>query len=200
MDTGITIRLLRSVSEFQACQQVQQQAWKFPDLLVIPYTQLVTIQHNGGVVLGAFDGDLLAGFVFGCLGCQANEPLYLYSQRMGVLPAYQGRGIGEALKWAQRTWTVEQGLTRILWTDEHLLPQSAAPDLTRAEPVLLAEVPARWQEFRQGDTALPGDWRDKTRLMFEHHMRQGYAVTSYAGGQVAGHWCNFYLLEKQHES
>jgi predicted GNAT superfamily acetyltransferase len=284
MDSGITIRLLNSLAEFQACHQVQQEAWKFPDLLIIPYTQLVTIQQNGGVVLGAFDGDLLAGFVFGYLGRQAGGPLYLFSQRMGVLPAYQGRGIGEGLKWAQRAWAVEQGLARIVWTfdplespnawlniaklggvvrhyerdiygqhntplhdrlpsdrflvewelqsdrvlarrspgwqpptvgdllsrggpplnlitwDERSLPRSASPNLMRNEPALLAKVPAGWQELRQADMVLASDWRHKTRLLFEHYLGQGYVVTGYAGGQVAGHRCNFYLLEKQHEA
>jgi predicted GNAT superfamily acetyltransferase len=56
MDEGITIRLLDTLDEFRACQDVQLEAWKFPDLLAIPYTQLASAQHNGGVVLGAFDG------------------------------------------------------------------------------------------------------------------------------------------------
>jgi predicted GNAT superfamily acetyltransferase len=39
---------------------------------------------------------------------------------MGVLPDYQGLGIGEQLKWAQRAWALEQGLDRILWTYDPL--------------------------------------------------------------------------------
>lgn len=120
MQDSISIRLLTTLAEFQACHEVQQAAWQFPDRLIIPYTQLVTIQQHGGLVLGAFDGPELVGFVYGFLGRRGTGPLYFFSQRMGVLPAYQGRGIGERLKWAQRAWAVEQDLPQIIWTYDPL--------------------------------------------------------------------------------
>jgi predicted GNAT superfamily acetyltransferase len=39
---------------------------------------------------------------------------------MGVLPAYQGRGIGERLKVAQRAWALGHGLDCIAWTYDPL--------------------------------------------------------------------------------
>jgi len=120
MDERISIRPLETQAEFWACHGVQKEAWAFPDLLIIPYTQLIAISHNGGVVLGAFHGVQLVGFVFGFLGRQDGNPLYLFSQRMGVLPEYQGQGIGERLKWTQRAWALERGLERILWTYDPL--------------------------------------------------------------------------------
>jgi predicted GNAT superfamily acetyltransferase len=281
MDGQIAIRLLDALEEFRACHEVQKAAWGFPDSLIIPYTQLVTFQHNGGAVLGAFDGPHLVGFVAGYLGRQGQGPIYFFSQRMGTLPAYQGRGIGEQLKWTQRTWALAQGLERILWTydpleapnawlnlaklggivhhyerdiygehdtplhdhlptdrflvewellsegvlarlapgwrapaagtaigeagqplnpvtwDERNLPHSAPPNLLREEPRLVVEVPAEWQELRQVDMTLASDWRAKTRLLFEHYLAQGFAVTGYQSERDAGRRHNFYLLEKQ---
>jgi predicted GNAT superfamily acetyltransferase len=120
MQDQIVVRTLCALEEFRACHAVQREAWAFPDLLIIPYTQLLTIQHNGGVVLGAFDGTELVGFVFGFPGRREGGPLYLYSQRMGVLPAYQGRRIGERLKWAQRDWALQHDLDWIVWTYDPL--------------------------------------------------------------------------------
>jgi predicted GNAT superfamily acetyltransferase len=120
MRDRIAVRPLQTLDEFQACHGVQKGAWAFPDLLIIPYTQLVTIQHNGGIVLGAFDGSELVAFLYGYLGQLPDLPLYLYSQRMGVLPGYQGQGIGERLKWAQRAWALEQGIDRVVWTYDPL--------------------------------------------------------------------------------
>jgi len=281
MDDPIAVRSLETLAEFQACQVVQKATWEFPDLLIIPYTQIVSAQHNGGMALGAFDGAGLVGFVFGYLGRHGDGPLYLYSQRMGVLPAYQGRGIGQQLKWAQRAWALEQGPDRILWTYDPLespnaqlniaklggivrqyerdfygqhetplhnhlptdrfllewelqservlarlssgwsaptlndlltqtglplnpvtwdcrgLPRSDAPDLTRAEPTLLAEVPADWQALRRADMDLAMAWRTNTRLLFEHYLARGYAVTGYASGWAAERRRNCYLLEKR---
>ena len=125
MRDHIAVRPLRTLGEFEACHGVQKKAWAFPDQLIIPYTQLVTIQQNGGIVLGAFDGSDLVAFVYGYLGRLPELPLYLYSQRMGVLPSYQGQGIGEQLKWAQRAWALQQGIDRILWTYDPLEPPNA---------------------------------------------------------------------------
>jgi predicted GNAT superfamily acetyltransferase len=116
----IEIRRPTAIDEFQACHAVQQQAWTFPELLVVPYTQLMTISQHGGVVLCAFDRDQVVGFVYGFLGRRAAVPLYLFSQRLAVLPGYQGKGIGAALKWAQRSWALEQGLDLIVWTYDPL--------------------------------------------------------------------------------
>ena len=131
MQDQIVVRTLCTLEEVRACHAVQRGAWAFPDLLIIPYTQLLTIQHNGGVVLGAFDGTELVGFVFGFLGRWERGSLYLYSQRMGMLPAYQGRGIGERLKWAQRDWALEHELDCIAWTFDPLESPNATLNITK---------------------------------------------------------------------
>jgi predicted GNAT superfamily acetyltransferase len=131
MKDRIAVRPLETLAEFEACHGVQKEAWAFPDLLIIPYTQLVTIQQNGGIVLGAFDGPVLIAFVFGYLGRLPDLPRYLYSQRMGVLPGYQGQGIGEQLKWAQRAWALQQGIDQILWTYDPLEPPNAWLNITK---------------------------------------------------------------------
>jgi predicted GNAT superfamily acetyltransferase len=125
MDDRITVRPLETLEELQACHEVQRATWGFADILIIPYTQLASVRHNGGVVLGAYDGADLVGFVFGYLGRRRQGPIYLFSQRMGVLPAYQGKGVGEKLKWAQRAWALEQGLDLVVWTYDPLEPSNA---------------------------------------------------------------------------
>lgn len=131
MDGHIAIRPLQTLDEFRACHGVQKEAWGFPDLLIIPYTQLVSAHHHGGVVLGAFDGTALVGFVYGYLARQGQGPLYLFSQRMGVLSTYQGQGIGERLKWAQRAWALDHQLERIIWTFDPLESPNAWLNITR---------------------------------------------------------------------
>jgi predicted GNAT superfamily acetyltransferase len=125
MDERITIRLVATQAEFLACHAVQQAAWNFPDLMVVPYTQLLTLQDQGGLVLGAFDGPDLVGFVYGFLGRRGAGPVYLFSQRLAVAPGHRGRGIGAMLKWAQRSWALEHELRRVVWTYDPLLPVNA---------------------------------------------------------------------------
>jgi len=51
--------------------------------------------------------------------------LYLFSQRMGVLPNVQSRGIGSALKLAQRDQMLRQGIDTIVWTYDPLEGKNA---------------------------------------------------------------------------
>lgn len=276
----IEIRQPTMIDEFRACHAVQEQAWAFPELLVVPYSQLMTIHRNGGLVLCAFDGTAVVGFVYGFLGRRAQDKVYLFSQRLGVLPSHQGKGIGARLKWAQRAWALRQGLDRIVWTYDPLeapnaqlniaklggiarhyerdaygqrdgaegkdlptdrlllewellservlarlepgwsppsaqgfLAQAGHPlnavswdlqglahcerrDLSRVGSLLLLEVPANWRDLCQADAILARDWHANAGLALEHYLEQGYALTGYAQGHVAGQRRNFYRLEK----
>jgi predicted GNAT superfamily acetyltransferase len=88
-----------------------------------------------------------------------------------------------------------QPLNFVTW-DSGGLPRSTLPDLTRTEPALLVEVPAHWQTLRRAEMALAMEWRMTTRLLFEHYLTQGYAVTGYAHGGAAERQRSCYLLEK----
>ena len=71
---NLSIRPLNTVAEFRACEAMQRQVWAMPDdLEVVPLHLLVTVQRNGGLLLGAFDGDDLVGFVFGFPGVSSSD-------------------------------------------------------------------------------------------------------------------------------
>ncbi len=98
--------------------------------MVFPYTQLISAAHNGGVLLGAYDGPNLVGFVYGYLGMSGSK-LYLFSQRMGVLPQYQSMGIGMRLKLAQRDQMLRRGIDLIVWTYDPLLGKNASLNIEK---------------------------------------------------------------------
>jgi predicted GNAT superfamily acetyltransferase len=98
--------------------------------MVFPYTQLISAAHNGGTLLGAYDGPNLVGFVYGYLG-MSGAKLYLFSQRMGVLPAYQSQGIGMRLKLAQRDEMLRKGIDLIVWTYDPLLGKNASLNIEK---------------------------------------------------------------------
>lgn len=98
--------------------------------MVFPYTQLISSAHNGGVLLGAYDDAELVGFVYGYLGMSGTK-LYLFSQRMGVLPNHQGAGIGMKLKLAQRDQMLRQGIDLIVWTYDPLLGKNASLNIEK---------------------------------------------------------------------
>lgn len=98
--------------------------------MVIPYPQLLSAAHNGGVLLGAYIDEELVGFVYGYLG-MASGKLFLFSQRMGVLPEYQGLGIGFQLKLAQRDQMLRQGIELVVWTYDPLEGKNATLNIEK---------------------------------------------------------------------
>ncbi len=123
-ESDIKIHPITTLTDLRKCHDIQRITWGFTDLMVFPYTQLISAAHNGGVLLGAYDGANLVGFLFGYLGMSGTK-LYLFSQRMGVLPSYQSMGIGTKLKLAQRNQMLRQGIDLIVWTYDPLLGKNA---------------------------------------------------------------------------
>jgi predicted GNAT superfamily acetyltransferase len=126
----IKIRPINTLTDLRKCHEIQRATWGFTDLMVFPYTQLISAAHNGGVLMGAYDGADLVGFVYGYLGMSGTK-LYLFSQRMGVLPSYQNQGIGMQLKLAQRDQMLRQGIDLIVWTYDPLLGKNAALNIEK---------------------------------------------------------------------
>jgi predicted GNAT superfamily acetyltransferase len=126
----IKIRPINTLTDLRKSHEIQRATWGYTDLMVFPYTQLISAAHNGGVLLGAYDGAELVGFVYGYLG-MSGAKLYLFSQRMGVLPVYQSVGVGMKLKLAQRDQMLRQGIDLIVWTYDPLLGKNATLNIEK---------------------------------------------------------------------
>ncbi len=123
---GIAIRPLRSLDEYTACEELQRRVWAMlDDLEVVPLHLLVTVQRNGGLLLGAFDGGELVGFVFGFPGFTKEGRAKHCSHMMGVAQGYQSAGIGYRLKLAQRDFALAQGVELVTWTYDPLESRNA---------------------------------------------------------------------------
>jgi len=112
----ITIRRPHTPAEYKALQEAQKKAWGITqDGYVVPVATMVGAQHHGGLVLGAFlpDGQA-AGLSFSFMG-RVHGELCLYSQLTGVVPGFQGRGIGGQMKWAQWEFAKKHEIPIIAW-------------------------------------------------------------------------------------
>ena len=132
LDGDITIRRAESLADYRACQDAQRGAWGIEEEgYVVPIATLVGANLHGGMVLGAFQPDGQAvGLSFGFLG-RIEGHLCLYSQLTGVLPAFQSRGLGQALKLAQRDLARAEGLGKIAWAFDPLQGGNAYFNLHR---------------------------------------------------------------------
>src|SRR5690625_5049403 len=94
----IHIRKLTSVEEMEQVHQLETKIWETE---IVPPHQTITVVRNGGLILGAYDHDLLIGFSYSFPGYQGKE-VYLCSHMLGIDPTYRSQGIGEQLKWEQQ--------------------------------------------------------------------------------------------------
>jgi predicted GNAT superfamily acetyltransferase len=79
---------------------------------------------SGNVSWGAVVGDDLVGFVLGWAGVD-DGGLHVHSHMLAALPDRRHRGVGEALKLAQRAQALEQGIDVMRWTFDPMVARNA---------------------------------------------------------------------------
>jgi predicted GNAT superfamily acetyltransferase len=87
------------------------------------------VQHAGGLLYGARAGPELVGFVLGFAGF--DEGLHVHSHILGVVPQWQSRGVGFALKLAQRARCLDEGIPEVRWTYDPLIAKNARFNLVK---------------------------------------------------------------------
>lgn len=115
----IKIRGIDDVEEMRAVEELQKEVWGVPDLDVVPMTHLVAAKEAGGVLIGAFDGETMVGFVYGFPSFERGE-LAHHSHMLAVKPAYRNFDLGRRLKLAQREHVIAQGIELMSWTFDPL--------------------------------------------------------------------------------
>ena len=110
------IRELAGMEEFFKAEELQRIVWGREDT-EDPADLMMVIQHEGGLVGGAFDGDQLVGYVF---GFPTRVPEVQHSHRLAVHPAARGTGLAVQLKRFQRSWCLERGIHTVRWTFDPL--------------------------------------------------------------------------------
>jgi predicted GNAT superfamily acetyltransferase len=130
VETAIVVRKMESFEQIDACVRLQQSVWQFPDLDIIPRRMFVVARAVGGQVLGAWDGDSLAGFALAIPGIRQGRP-YLHSHMLAVLPEYRNRGIGAQMKFAQREDALARGIDLIEWTFDPMQGKNAFLNLEK---------------------------------------------------------------------
>ncbi len=155
------IRLLETPEEMAAVEELQRQVWPGSETDVVPSHLLVTVVRNGGLVLGAYLGDRLVGFVFGFPGLEhtPDGPRPKHCSHMaGVLPDQRDSGLGFALKRAQWQMVRHQGLDHMTWTYDPLLSRNAYLNIARLGAVCSTYHRSEYGEMRDGlNAGLPSD-------------------------------------------
>lgn len=92
--------------------------------MVTPKEIMIAIASNGGIVLGAFDGEDMIGVSVALPG-RRHGGMYMYSHITGVSRKWQSRGIGRILKEKQRELSAERGYKLVAWTFDPIIARNA---------------------------------------------------------------------------
>jgi predicted GNAT superfamily acetyltransferase len=119
------IRELTKLEEFNRCVELQKIIWGFDDPYdLVPVPLLLVSQRNDGIVLGAFNGDVMTGFVYSLPGTHKGVKLQ-WSHMLAVLEEYRNSDIGYRLKMAQYEMAQRLGYELIEWTYDPLESRNA---------------------------------------------------------------------------
>ena len=155
------IRVLESPDDMTSVEDLQRLVWPGSETDVVPAHLLITAVHNGGLVIGAFVGDQLVGFVFGFPGLESTpdgpRPKHC-SHMLGIRPDQRDAGIGFALKRAQWQMVRHQGLDHITWTYDPLLSRNAYLNIAKLGAVCDTYRRSEYGDLRDGlNAGLPSD-------------------------------------------
>ena len=120
----VRVRLLRGWPDLEACVRIQREVWGHADLDITPVHNLCISIETGGILLGAFVGREMAGYVYSFPAVRNGECCQ-HSHHLAVLPAYRGRKIGTALKRAQWVEALRRGAKFITWTYDPMQARNA---------------------------------------------------------------------------
>lgn len=120
---GVSLRPLTSLNDAAAIERVMVATWGEHQLL--PSEVIRALGESGNAPYGASDGDELVGYVLGWAGVDPVDGLHMHSHMLAALPDRRHRGVGYALKLAQRAQCLDQRIGLVRWTFDPLIARNA---------------------------------------------------------------------------
>ena len=118
------MRALSSLADADRIFAVMTATWGEHQLL--PREMIRALAESGNVPWGAFDGDEMVGYVLGWAGVEPEDAeLHVHSHMLAAVPDRRSKGVGYALKLAQRAQALDQGIHLVRWTYDPLVSRNA---------------------------------------------------------------------------
>ena len=146
----IELHDLTSLEQLRDVVGLEKLVWGYTDAEdVVPVPILAVTVKRGGILVGAFDGGRMVGFVYSMAGLRDGKPTQ-WSHMLGVLPEYRNAGLGHQLKLAQRQRALGMGLDLIEWTYDPLQAMNAHLNFMK-----LGIVVTEYEENIYGESSSP---------------------------------------------
>lgn len=165
---GYVLRLCEKRDELAECVRIQKEIWGYAEHELYPLRLFVNLGRIGGHVLGAFTtAGELAGFVAAMPGFHGARR-YLHSLALGVVHGHENRGLGRALKLAQREAALAAGISTIEWSFDPLRAKNANLNINRLGAIVrryeanyYGQVESRFQHGLPSDRLI-AEWQLKS--------------------------------------
>jgi predicted GNAT superfamily acetyltransferase len=169
-DAGVELRPLPELEDAERILAVMGATW--PGHEPFPREVLRALADSGNVPLGAFDGEQMLGYVLGWLGIDAEgHGPHVHSHMLAAVPDRRHRGIGYALKLAQRAQALDQGVGEVRWTFDPLVARNGYFNLHK-----LGAVADRFDRNHYGamvDDVNAGERSDRFTVRWELEREPG---------------------------
>ena len=181
MAKEIEIRECTTFDVLSECVELQREVFALPEIEISPVRHLIVTVNAGGFVLGAFDGDILVGFVLSVPAFLRGQAAY-YSHMTAVKATHQSSGIGGRLKWAQRDKALALGVKFVKWTFEPWKARNAYFNLEKLGAILSEYQPNFYGiDYTTASTGGVPIGLASDRLFAEWHLESA-KVTALANG------------------
>lgn len=163
LGAGVTLRAADRSGDGAAILGIVEATWGAEGLM--PPEMIVALAESGNVPYGAFDDERMVGFVLGWAGVDPDDGIHVHSHMLAALPDRRHRGVGSALKLAQRAQCLDQDVHLIRWTFDPLIARNAWLNLGK-----LGAVADRFRRNfygPMGDALNAGDRSDRLVVRWE---------------------------------
>jgi predicted GNAT superfamily acetyltransferase len=111
--SGVELEPLESLDDAALITEVMLATWGRHQEL--PREVIRALQESGNTPWGAFHNGRIVGYVLGWLG-HDDEGVHVHSHMLAVDEEWRSRGVGYALKLAQRAAALDRGIGVVRWT------------------------------------------------------------------------------------
>ncbi|MFO1140043.1 MAG: GNAT family N-acetyltransferase [Paracoccus sp. (in: a-proteobacteria)] len=174
--SDVTFRELASLAELKQAEDVQRRVWgdgDMPDNADL----MLAIQHEGGLVAGAFRDGQMLGFLF---AFPSATPGIQHSHRLAVLAQARGLRLGVRLKWYQRDWCLARAIRHVRWTFDPLRAVNAGLNVASLGGVADRYLNDYYGAMEGINAGLPSD-----RIMLDWHLESEGVAARAAGRATA---------------
>jgi len=177
---GVVVAAVSTPNELDVLRATMENVWG-PEI-VPPRNLLRGLALGGACLLVAHRDDTPVGFALGWLGWEGG--VHFHSHQVGVQSGLRGRGVGFALKLAQRALCLQHGVTEMRWTFDPLLYSNARFNLVRLGARAVGFFPHCYGERR--DAFNTGDTTDRLEVSWRLDVPVGGAEVLASDGDLIG--------------